>query len=64
MNKEKIEKRQSANLELIQNLQNYIEKYPNLRFGQILIIGSFIANDNTSTFYEEPVDVLQRLKKL
>jgi len=56
----KIKKRQTANLEIISLLSNIVEKYPELRFCQILTI----LNLDKDRFYEESVDTLQELKKL
>lgn len=59
---EKISHRQEANRELIQNLTAYVEKYPELRFGQILDGFGFIIQD-IDLFNEESVDTLKRVKE-
>ena len=56
----KIQQRQTANLEIISLLNNIVEKYPKLRFCQILTI----LNLDKDKFYEESVDTLKELKKL
>ena len=56
----KIKKRQTANLEIISLLSNIVEKYPELRFCQILTI----LNLDKDKFYEESVDTLKELQKL
>lgn len=61
--REKISHRQEANRELIQNLTAYVEKYPDLRFGQILEGFGFVIED-TDLFNEESVDTLERVKKV
>ena len=60
---EKISHRQEANRELIENLAVYVEKYPDLRFGQILEDFGFVIED-TDLFNEESVDTLERVKKV
>ena len=60
---EKIHYRQEANRELIENLAAYVEKYPDLRFGQILEIFGFVIND-INLYNEESVDTLERVRKV
>ena len=60
---EKISHRQEANRELIENLAVYVEKYPDLRFGQILEIFGFVIND-INLYNEESVDTLERVRKI
>ena len=72
--KNKIEQRQAANRELISLLSEAIEKYPHLRFGQLLCIFNIvkqtsIVEDNDiislkteDPFNEESVDTLKRVK--
>lgn len=60
---EKISHRQEANRELIQNLTAYVDKYPDLRFGQILEGFGFVIED-TDLFNEESVDTLERVRKV
>ena len=60
---EKIHYRQEANRELIENLTAYVEKYPDLRFGQILEIFGFVIND-INLYNEESVDTLERVRKV
>ena len=54
---EKISKRQEANLALLDQLREYIEKYPQQRWGQILSNYGFIPGGDP--FYEESVDTLR-----
>ena len=56
----KIKKRQIANLVIISLLSKIVEKYPELRFCQILTI----LNLDKDKFYEESVDTLKELQKL
>ena len=60
---EKISHRQEANRELIENLAGYVEKYPDLRFGQILEDFGFVMKD-TDLFNEESVDTLERVREV
>lgn len=60
---EKISHRQEANRELIENLAGYVEKYPDLRFGQILEGFGFVIED-TDLFNEESVDTLERVREV
>ena len=60
---EKIHYRQEANRELIENLAAYVEKYPDLRFGQILEIFGFVIED-INLYNEESVDTLERVRKV
>ena len=60
---EKISYRQEANRELIENLAVYVEKYPDLRFGQILEDFGFVIED-TDLFNEESVDTLERVREV
>ena len=60
---EKISHRQEANKELIENLAVYVEKYPDLRFGQILEDFGFVMKD-TDLFNEESVDTLERVREV
>lgn len=57
--KEKIAKRQEANLEILEHLRKYIINCPDLRWGQILSNYGFIPKSDP--FYEESVDTLQRV---
>lgn len=58
----KIESRQTDNKKLLKLLEHYIEKYPDARFGQILLSFGFINTDVSITFYEEPEDTLKHIK--
>ena len=53
--KEKIQKRQEANLEILKHLTEIVMQYPELRFGQIL--SNYILSGEDA-FYEESVDTL------
>lgn len=64
----KIRNRQRDNRRIINILNILIEKYPDLRFGQILFNYKFINWGNTDNgvkicdpFYEEPADTLKRV---
>jgi hypothetical protein len=55
----KIQQRQSANLEILKILNMIVERFPQLRFTQIL---TNLELDK-DLFYEESVDTLNNLKK-
>lgn len=67
---DKIELRQPANIEILDNIKNLILKYPELRFGQILVLSGVIQYKQVSMdrieivdpFAEESVDTLNRVK--
>ena len=70
----KIDQRQAANREIIEILSDIVERYPELRFGQILAISNVIQYEHISCdsdqyvetvkdpFNEESVDMLTRVK--
>ncbi len=55
----KIQQRQSANLEILKILDMIVNRFPQLRFTQILTI----LNLDKDLFYEESVDTLEHIKK-
>ena len=55
----KIQQRQSANLEILKILNMIVERFPQLRFTQIL---TNLGLDK-DLFYEESIDTLNNLKK-
>lgn len=69
--KEMISKRQEANLDILNEIEEAVMKYPDLRFGQILVnlgiieydtnmyVGVCVAKD---PFNEESVVTLERMK--
>lgn len=68
--KEMIERRQQSNVEILQIIGDAVMKYPDLRFGQILInlgIIEYERCDGIPTtkdpFNEESVVTLNRIKK-
>lgn len=70
--KEMIDKRQEANVEILQMLGEAVMKYPDLRFGQILVnLGIIEYERNTydeslitkDPFNEESVVTLNRIRK-
>ena len=70
---EMIDKRQEANRDIIQHLTTLVDKYPELRFGQILAISNVIQYEHISCdsdqyfevvkdpFNEESVETLRRV---
>lgn len=64
--KKKISKRQECNKQLIEILSNFLESYPDIRFGQALYILGILkqgANGDTiDIFSDEPIDILKRIK--
>lgn len=71
--REKIDKRQEANLAIVAELLSYVEKFPELRFGQLLFVldvNQFerplpLAGPPASRdiFNDESVDILERIRK-
>lgn len=70
--KEMIEKRQEANVEILQMIGDAVMKYPDLRFGQILANLSVLKYEHDyindvsivhDPFHEESVVTLNRMKK-
>ena len=74
--KEIIDARQSANSEILSILKQYVEKYPELRFGQILALSKAIEYERVTEvrfpmvetrvkdpFHEESTDTLNRVKE-
>ena len=55
----KIQQRQTANLEILKILDIVVNRFPDLRFTQILTI----LNLDKDLFYEESVDTLEHIKK-
>lgn len=66
---QKIEKRQEYNIKILDILAEQVERYPNLRFGQILINTNVLEHfcKDPSGFHvfdpfnEEPVDMYNRI---
>ena len=66
---QKIEKRQEYNIKILDILAEQVERYPNLRFGQILINTNVLKHycmDPSGfhvfdPFNEEPVDMYNRI---
>lgn len=55
----KIQQRQTANLEILKILDMIVNRFPEIRFTQILTI----LNLDKDLFYEESVDTLAHIKK-
>lgn len=55
----KIKERQLSNLEILSFIRNLVEKYPKLRFCQILTILKL----DKDRFYEESIDTLKSIVK-
>ena len=55
----KIQQRQTANLEILKILDMIVNRFPEMRFTQILTI----LNLDKDLFYEESVDTLEHIKK-
>ena len=66
--KDKIKNRQKDNKAIIEIINDYVEKYPELRFGQILYVLGMIRQDENGNcnlsdiFNEEPIDTLIRIE--
>lgn len=65
--KAKIEKRQESNRLILNKLSEYIEKYPDIRFGQLLvdlkILQYNIDGTTMDPWNDESVDILRRIEK-
>ena len=68
--KEMIEKRQGTNLDILTIIEEAVMKYPDLRFGQILVNLGIIEYESCGAipttkdpFNEESVVTLNRIKK-
>lgn len=63
--KEQIKKRQEYNRKLVNLLSELVEKYPQLRFGQILYVFDFITRNGElfDPFNEESYETYQRIMK-
>ena len=59
VNLTRIKQRQTANLEILKILNMIVNRFPDLRFTQILTI----LNLDKDLFYEESVDTLEHIKK-
>lgn len=59
----KVEERFEANQKLLRYLEKCINENPDLRFGQILVAFGFVSGDEQRIFYEEPIDVLEKVNK-
>lgn len=66
----KIRNRQRDNRRIVGALNALVERYPDLRFGQILFNYKFVNWSNTNDgvricdpFYEEPADTLKRVRE-
>ena len=57
-----IDARQTANRDILDVLKQYVEKYPELRFGQILAIAKVIEygyKDVTGDKFEIPIEIVK-----
>lgn len=67
----KIPKRKESNKEILKILVEMVDRYPALRFGQILsivkVVDSYVTDKHEciicDPFYEESVDTLKRVKE-
>ena len=59
-----MENRQENNKEIIKYISNIVDKFPDLRFNQILWNLGLCIHDSSGTdlFYEEPSKTLERIK--
>ena len=56
---EMIDKRQDANKDIIQHLTTLVNKYPELRFGQILVISNVIQYEHISCDSDQYVETVK-----
>ena len=65
--KDKIEKRQESNRLILNKLSEYVEKYPDIRFGQLLVNLKILQYNIDGTMMDpwsdESVDILRRIEK-
>lgn len=65
--KAKIEKRQESNRLILNKLSEYVEKYPDIRFGQLLVNLKILQYNNDGTMMDpwndESIDILRRIEK-
>ena len=66
--KKMIEERQQSNLKILDLIMEYVDKYPQLRFGQILANLNIIQYDDADQkhpvidpFYEESTEMYNRI---
>lgn len=58
--------RQQYNFLILEELENWIEECPDLRFGQILWVSNILYTSNCvvhDPFFEEPKEIYKRMKK-
>lgn len=64
---DKIKKRQASNMLILNKLSEYIEKYPDFRFGQLLISLEILQYDFGGSIIdpwnEESIDILRRIDR-
>ena len=64
---DKIKKRQASNMLILNKLSEYIEKYPDLRFGQILINLEILQYGVDGCIIDpwnaESIDILRRIDR-
>ena len=64
--KQAVDNRQPDNKLILKTLNEFLEKHPDIRFGQALYILNILkqdANGNTiDIFNDEPCDILKRIK--
>lgn len=64
---DKIKKRQASNMLILNKLSEYIEKYPDLRFGQLLINLKILqynfGGSIIDPWNEESIDILRRIDR-
>lgn len=61
-NDDAIKNRKYYNQQIINLLSEYIDKYPEIRLGQLLVDLECIV-DSQLVFYEEPKDMLERMRE-
>lgn len=60
-NENVIKNRQDYNQQIVNLLSWYVEKYPDIRFGQLLVDIECVP-DSQSIFYEESKNTLERIQ--
>lgn len=59
--KEKIKKRKEANTQILEKITKAVELCPDWRFGQILFNLGIVSYNSSDVFFDESVDILQRM---
>lgn len=62
-NPEFTKQRHLSNLKILEQIHNWVDKFPDMRFMQILYNIGIIPKSNEDLWYEEPQDTLKRINR-